>query len=57
VGQKLSSVAWFDVEVLYCSSSKRPALEAMGVVVVFVVVKASKTKLACSIFFDNGVAE
>ena len=29
----------------------------MTVVVVLVVVKASKTKLACSIFLDKGVAE
>jgi hypothetical protein len=43
--------------VLYWSSSRRPDLEAMGVVSDFVVVKASKTKLACSIFLDKGVAE
>jgi hypothetical protein len=29
----------------------------MGVVSDLVVVKASKTKLACSIFLDRGVAE
>jgi hypothetical protein len=51
------SVAWFEVDVLYCSSSRSPDLEAMGVVSDLVVVKASKTKLACSTFFDSGVAE
>jgi hypothetical protein len=32
-------------------------LEACGVVRDLVVVKASKTKLACSIFLDRGVEE
>lgn len=43
--------------MLYCSSRSRPDLEAEGVVSDLVVVKASKTKFAHSIFFDSGVEE
>ena len=43
--------------MLYWSSSMRPDLDAEGVVSDLVVVKASKTKLAHSIFLDSGVAE
>jgi hypothetical protein len=46
-----------EVEVLYWSSSMSPDLEAEGVVSDLVVVNASKTKLAHSIFLDKGVAE
>ena len=44
------------VETLsYCSSRKRPAFEAVGVVRDFVVVKVSNRKAASEILFDNGV--
>lgn len=44
-------------EVLYCSSKKRPAFEAVGVVTDFVVVRVSNTKAAKDSFFERGVAE
>jgi hypothetical protein len=44
-------------EVSYCNSKNRPALEAVGVVEVLVVVRASNTKAANESFFDSGVDE
>lgn len=41
--------------VSYCSSKNRPALEAVGVVIDFVVVSESNTKAANDNFFDSGV--
>ncbi len=41
----------------YCNSKKRPAFDAVGVVAVLVVVRASKTKAANDNFFDSGVDE
>ena len=43
--------------MLYCSSKNKPALDAVGVVAVLVVVRASKTKAAKDSFFDSGVDE
>jgi hypothetical protein len=51
------SVGWRAAEVSYCISKKRPALEAVGVVTDFVVVRVSKTNAAKDSFFDKGVAE
>lgn len=44
-------------EASYCSSKKRPAFEAVGVVTDFVVVRVSKTKAARESFVDKGVEE
>jgi hypothetical protein len=41
----------------YCSSKNKPALEAIGVVTDFVVVRVSKTKAARDSFVDKGVEE
>jgi hypothetical protein len=46
-----------DEAVSYCNSKNRPALEAVGVVAVLVVVRASNTNAANESFFDNGVEE
>ncbi len=43
--------------VSYCSSKKRPAFEAVGVVAVLVVVKVSKTNAASESFVDRGVED
>ena len=43
--------------VSYWSSKNKPAFEAVVVVAVLVVVRASKTKAANESFFDSGVAE
>lgn len=46
------------VEVVsYWSSKNKPALDAVGVVAVFVVVKVSKTYAASDNFVDNGVED
>jgi hypothetical protein len=45
------------VEVSYCSSKKRPAFDAVGVVADFVVVNESKTKMALDSFCESGVPE
>lgn len=44
-------------EVLYCSSKKRPAFDAVGVVTDLVVVRVSKTNAANESFFESGVDE
>lgn len=44
-------------EASYCSSKKRPAFEAVGVVRDFVVVRVSKTKAARDNLVDKGVDE
>lgn len=44
-------------EPSYCSSRKRPAFEAVGVVTDFVVVRVSKTKAAYESLEDRGVDE
>lgn len=41
--------------VSYCSSKKRPALDAVGVVTDLVVVRLSKTNAAYESLFDSGV--
>lgn len=51
------SVGFAVEEASYCSSKKRPALEAVGVVTDFVVVSVSKTNAASESFVDSGVAE
>lgn len=51
------SVGLIDEAVSYCSSKKRPALDAVGVVAVLVVVKVSKTYAARDSFVDNGVED
>ena len=44
-------------EASYCSSKKRPAFDAVGVVKDFVVVNVSNTKAARESFVDSGVEE
>ena len=44
-------------DVSYWSSKNRPALDAVGVVAVLVVVKVSKTYAARDSFVDNGVED
>ena len=44
-------------EASYCSSKKRPDLDAVGVVAVLVVVNVSKTKAARDSLVDSGVDE
>lgn len=44
-------------DVSYWSSKNKPALEAVGVVAVLVVVKVSKTYAASDSFEDNGVED
>jgi hypothetical protein len=44
-------------EASYCSSKKRPAFEAVCVVIDFVVVRVSKTNAASESLDDNGVEE
>lgn len=51
------SVGFAVEEASYCSSKKRPAFEAVGVVTDLVVVSVSKTNAASESFVDNGVAE
>ena len=41
--------------VSYCNSKKRPALEAVALVAVFVVVRLSKTYAAYESFLERGV--
>jgi hypothetical protein len=50
-------VGFTEDEPSYCSSRKRPALEAVGVVTDFVVVKVSKTKAAKESLEESGVDE
>jgi hypothetical protein len=45
------------VEVSYWSSNNKPALDALGVVRDFVVVKVSNRNAAWDIFWDRGVCE
>ena len=42
-------------DVSYWNSKKRPALEAVGVVTDFVVVRVSKTKAAYESLLERGV--
>ena len=51
------SVGFAVDEASYCSSKKRPAFEAVGVVTDLVVVSVSKTNAASESFVDSGVAE
>lgn len=51
------SVGWSSEAVLYCSSKKSPAFEAVGVVAVLVVVRASNTNAAKESFLERGVDE
>lgn len=51
------SVGWREVEVSYCSSKNRPALEATCVVIDLVLVRVSKMKEANDSFLDRGVEE
>lgn len=44
-------------DVSYWSSKNRPALDAVGVVAVLVVVKVSKTYAASDNLVDNGVED
>jgi hypothetical protein len=50
-------VGFTEDEPSYCSSRKRPAFEAVGVVTDFVVVSVSKTKAAYESLEDSGVDE
>ena len=51
------SVGFIVDEASYCSSKKRPAFDAVGVVKDFVVVNVSNTKAARESFVDSGVDE
>lgn len=51
------SVGLTEEAVSYCNSKKRPALDAVGVVAVLVVVKVSKTYAARDSFVDSGVED
>ena len=51
------SVGFLVDEASYCSSKKRPAFDAVGVVRDFVVVNVSNTKAARESFVDSGVEE
>jgi hypothetical protein len=51
------SVGFTVDEASYCSSKKRPAFEAVCVVIDLVVVSVSKTKAARESFEDRGVEE
>lgn len=51
------SVGFTADAVSYCNSKKRPALEAVGVVAVLVVVNVSNTYAARESLVDNGVED